>query len=340
LTSRAADHLFWVGRYVERIDCSARLLRTILTKFRLSQEYKDDLDDQCLAVLLPALNYVTGARLGFPDRLSAPQELLEVLLALAKDTKKTGSISANMQAWNYAAVSVRDLWSQDTWRSVDRIQHRWQPRAMAGVEPLQTSLDELVTGIVAFTGLINESMTREAGWLMLDSGRRLERALLLVALLRGTLQAKHGQALSQQVVEAVLVATDSVTVYQRRYRTVMQLPLLLELLLFDPSHPRSVAYQLAQLSGHVAALPRDAGKARLSVEERLILKAYTDVRLSSVDEVLATTEASWGYDRLGWLLDSTTQLLWQLASEVAQAYFNHAHAAQVVSFKNIAEDEL
>jgi len=341
LTSRAADHLFWVGRYVERIDGSARLLRTILAKFRLSQEYGDGLDAECLAVLLPALNHVTGASLSFPNPRSAPpQDLLAVFLALAKDAKKTGSLSANMQAWNYAAVSVRDLWSQDTWRSVDSIQHRWQPRTMTGIEPLQTSLDDLVTGIVAFTGLINESMVREAGWLMLDSGRRLERALLLAALLRGTLQAKHGQALSQQVIEAVLAATDSFTVYQRRYRAVMQLPLLLELLLFDPGHPRSVAYQLAQLSGHIAALPREAGNTRLSVEERLILKAYTDVRLSSVDEVLATTEEAWGYDRLGWLLDSTTQLLWQLASEVAQAYFNHAHTAQVVSFRSIAEDEL
>ncbi len=341
LTSRAADHLFWVGRYVERIDCTARLLRTILAKYRTSQEYKDDLDDHCLAVLLQAFNHVTGSRLALANGLSAsPQNLLADLLVSVKDAKKTGSLSANIQAWNYAAFSVRDLWSQDTWRSVDSIQHRWQPRAMTGIEPLQTSLDELITGIVAFTGLINESMTREAGWLLLDSGRRLERALLLVALLRSSLQVKHGQALLQQVVEAVLVATDSFSVYQRRYRAVMQLPLLLELLLFDPSHPRSVAYQLQHLSGHIAGLPRETGKSRLSVEERLILKAYTDVRLGSADEVLATNEEAWGYDKLGWLLDSTRQLLWQIANEVAQAYFNHAQTAQVVSIKTLAEDEL
>lgn len=341
LTSRAADHLFWVGRYAERIDCSARLLRTILSKYRYSQEYKDDLDEQCLAVLLPALDYVTGARLGFAKRLPiAPQELLADLLAMAKDAKRTGSLSANIHAWNHAAFSVRDLWSQDTWRSVDSIQHRWRPNNMTGIEPLQTGLDELVTGIATFTGLINESMTREAGWLMLDSGRKLERALLLAALLRGTLQVKHGQSLLQQVLEAVLVATDSFSVYQRRYRAVLQLPLLLELLLFDPSHPRSVAYQLEKLSGHIAGFPRETSKAHLSVEERLILKAYTDVRLGSVDEVLATTEEAWGYDRLGGLLDSTGQLLVQLSSEIAQAYFNHANTAQVVSLQTLTEDEL
>jgi len=341
LTSRAADHLFWVGRYLERIDGSARLLRTILSIYRDSQEFNDELDSQCLAVLLPALSQLTGARPGFIVGKSGQWQNFEPeILALAKDGKRMGSLSANIQACVYAAFSVRDLWSQDTWRSVDSIQHRWQQRTLTGIEPLQTSLDELITGVVAFTGLSNESMTREAGWLMLDSGRRLERALLLAALLRDTLLKRHGQALLQQVLEAVLVATDSFSVYQRRYRAVLQLPMLLELLLFDPNHPRSVAYQLQQLSAHIGALPKDAGKTRLSESERLILKAYTDLRLSSVDEVLAAPDGAGGYVQLTGLLDNTGQLLWRLADVIGQAYFNHAQTAQLVTAQTVAEDEL
>lgn len=341
LTSRSADHLFWVGRYLERIDGSARLLRTILSIYRDSQEFNDTLDSQCLSVLLPALAQMTGVRPGFSVGKAGQWQALEAeILSLARDGKRIGSLSANIQAWVYAAFSVRDLWSQDTWRSVDAIQHRWQQRTLTGIEPLQSSLDELIVGIVAFTGLTNESMSREAGWLMLDSGRRLERALLLAALLHGALLKRHDQALLQHVLEAVLVATDSFSVYQRRYRAVMQLPMLLELLLFDPNHPRSVAYQLQQLSQHIGALPRETGATRLSEEERLILKAYTDLRLSSVDEVLASEDGAGEYNNLSGLLDHTGRLLWRLADVVAQAYFNHAQTAQLVTTQAVIEDEL
>ena len=99
---------------------------------------------------------------------------------MAKDSHRKGTLTANIQAFVQAAFNIRDLWSQDTWRSVDNIQRRWQQRVInseINVEQLQKHLDELITGIVAFTGLTSESMTREAAWLMLDSGRRLERAL-------------------------------------------------------------------------------------------------------------------------------------------------------------------
>ena len=136
-----------------------------------------------------------------------------------------------------------------------------------------------MSGIVAFTGLTCENMPREAAWLMLYSGRRLERAQTVIALLRATLVLKHADALQNQVLEAVLQATDSLTLYQRRYRAFIQLPMVLELLLFDETHPRSLVYQLHQLSNHIRGLPKTSAKGQLSECERLILKVYTDIRL-------------------------------------------------------------
>jgi uncharacterized alpha-E superfamily protein len=236
------------------------------------------------------------------------------------------------------------LWSQDTWRSVDNIQRRWQQRVINAeitVEQLQSHLDDLITGIVAFTGLTNESMTREAAWLMLDSGRRLERALALIALLRSTVALRHEGALQNQVLEAVLVSTDSLTIYQRRYRSFIQLPLVLELLLLDETHPRSVAYQLQQLTIHLDALPRGKGKSHLSEEERLILKAYTDLRLCNVLELTRVNESEGIYSDLERVLADTTQLLWRLAEVIAQAYFSHSQASQLMLLNTPApEDEL
>ena len=344
LTSRAADHLFWVGRYLERAEGTARLLRMVLLKYRDTLEFNDALDAECLAVLLPAITHVTvtypgfvrggGALLATPDK---------ELFSLAKDTTRLGSLAANIHAFVHSAYSIRDLWSQDTWRSVDNIRHRWHQRVLNNdvtIGTLQSSLDELISGAVAFTGLTSESMTREAGWLLLDSGRRLERALLETALLRATVVQRHESAVQNQVLEAVLLATDSFTIYQRRYRAFIQLPQLLELLLLDVNHPRSVAFQLQQLSLHLSALPKERNTSRLSEQEQLILRAYTDIRLSHVGDLLKVDEDSGIYKELDKLLANMTELLWRIAEVIAQAYFSHSQASHLMTSNVLPEDEL
>jgi len=343
LTSRAADHLFWVGRHLERIKAATRLMRMILAKLSEDQERKDPLDSQCLKVLLRAMTQVTGTYPGFvKGHASVLKEPQNELLALAKNVHRVGTLAASIQAFFQTAYSIRDVWSQDTWRCVDNIQRRWQLRVVnsdVDLEQLQKPLDDLMTNFVAFIGLTTESMTREAGWLMLDSGRRLERALALVALLRATLVQRHDTALQNQLLEAVLISTDSLSIYRRRYRSFIQLPMVLELLLMDETHPRSLAYQLHQLSAHISALPRERGNRQLSEEERLILRAYTDLRLLKVLELVKVDDDAGVYSELESVLSAMTERLWQLYEVLAQAYFSHSQVPQVMA-PTQPEDEL
>ncbi|NOT11730.1 MAG: circularly permuted type 2 ATP-grasp protein [Methylococcaceae bacterium] len=342
LTSRAADHLFWTGRHIERIDASAQLMRAVILKLRETLEFKDPVDNECLTILLRTLTQVTGTYPGFvngnPQLLKLPEP---ELLSLAKDNRRSGSLSVNIQAFVHSAFSIRDFWSHDTWRSVDNIQRRWQQRVInydCSIDQLQSSLDELITYIVAFTGFTSESMTREAAWLMLDSGRRLERALTLIALLRSTLALRLDDALQSQVLEAVLISTDSLTIYQRRYRSYIQLPMVLELLVLDESHPRSLAYHLRQLSSHIGALPKPNGKSQLSPEECLIIKAYTDVRLINVLELTQASDNAGIYGGLETVLSTTTDLLWQLADVVTKTYFSHSQTSQLMMTKTSGDE--
>jgi uncharacterized circularly permuted ATP-grasp superfamily protein/uncharacterized alpha-E superfamily protein len=343
LTSRAADNLFWVGRHLERVKATSRLLRTVILKLRETLEFKDPVDNECLQVLLRTLTQVTGTYPGFvrgdAQLLTMPQN---ELLSIAKDAQRSGSLTANIQAFVHSAFSIRDFWSHDTWRSVDNIQRRWQQRVInydCTIDQLQSSLDELITSSVAFTGITNESITREAGWLMLDIGRRLERALTLAALLRSSVAIRHENALQSQVLEAILVSTDSLTIYQRRYRSYIQLPMVLELLLLDESHPRSLAYQLSQLSTHIGALPRVKAKSHLSQDEALILKAYTNLRLVNVLNLTLAKDNAGIYNDLDTVLSNTTDLLWRLAEVIAQTYFSHSQTSQLILLTP-SEDEL
>jgi uncharacterized circularly permuted ATP-grasp superfamily protein/uncharacterized alpha-E superfamily protein len=335
LTSRAANNLFWVGRYLERIKAPTRLMRMVLLKLAVTRELGGPVDSECLNVLLSALTQVTGTYPGFvASNASVLEEPQHELLALAKDVHRSGTLAANIQAFAQTAFSIRDVWSQDTWRCVDNIQRRWQQRVVhsnCDLDQLQKSLDDLITGFVAFIGLTTESMTREAGWLMLDSGRRLEHALTLISLLRATVVQRHEPALQNQLLEAVLISTDSLSIYRRRYRSFIKLPMVLELLLMDETHPRSLAYQLHQLSSHINALPKERGKDRLNEEERLILRAYTDLRLVKVPELVKVDDDAGIYTDLENVLSSMTEQLWRLYEVLAQAYFSHSQLPQLMT---------
>ncbi|MBL6987774.1 MAG: circularly permuted type 2 ATP-grasp protein [Methylobacter sp.] len=343
LTSRAANNLFWVGRYLERIKAATRLMRTILFKLTENREFNDPLDGQCLNELLCAITQVTGTYPGFiQNNASVLKEPQDELLALAKNSRRAGTLATTIQTFAQTAFSIRDVWSQDTWRCVDNIQRRWKQRVVdsdCDLEQLQKHLDDLVTGFVAFIGLTTESMTRETGWLMLDSGRRLEHALTLVALLRATVVQRHETDLQNQLLEAILEATDSLSIYRRRYRSFIKLPMVLELLLLDETHPRSLAYQLHQLSSHINALPRDRGNGQLSEEERLILRAYTDLRLVKVSELVKVDEDAVVYSELESILSAMTERLWRLYEVLAQAYFSHSQMPQLMT-PTQPEDEL
>ena len=344
LPSRAADNLFWVGRYLERAEAAARLMRTVLQKLRETRESGDESDRSCLHVLLRALTHVTSTYPGFVGEdtealLHAPRD---ELLSLARDSDRFGSLPSTLQSFTRAAFSVRDLWSSDTWRTVEDMQRHWRRGVMrreVNVGSLQDNLDDLITGIVAFGGLTTESMPREAGWLMLEIGRRLERASLLISLVRGALVPRHADALENQVMESVLLTNESLITYRRRYRSFLQLPTVLELILIDEHHPRALLYQLDQLKSHITALPRERRHERLSQEERLILKAHTQLRLTDVLALTRINENDGVYTQLDGVLAETGNSLWQISDAITQTYFSHAQGPQQLGQSQL-DDEM
>jgi len=344
LPSRSADNLFWVGRYAERAEGAARLMRTVLLKLREAREIKDPNDIKCLNFLLRALTHVTGSYPGFTgkDAASKLENPREELLALARVQSYEGSIASTLQSFTYSAFTVRDLWSLDTWRMVDEIQNNWRQTVMTrkvGIGALQSGLDELIMNLLAFSGLTSESMVRESGWILLDIGRRIERALHSISLIRASLVPRHDPAVESQVLEAILSTTESVITFRRRYRAYMQLPTVLELLLMEEKHPRSLAYQLFCIQQHISNLPKDSHIQQLREDQRLILEAYTNIRLADSIKLAEYDDDDGIYKNLDGLLENTTELLWKLSDTIIQTYFSHIQSSNLQNFTPIAQDD-
>jgi uncharacterized circularly permuted ATP-grasp superfamily protein/uncharacterized alpha-E superfamily protein len=322
LPSRVAENLFWVGRYAERAEAATRISRTVLRLFGESERYGEEAEAAVLDRLETHLTRLTLGRAAAAAIGDTGARLRAVLGA----AEHPGSIHATLGAMLTAAYAVRDHWSTDTWRVVTGIEsiRKGLDSPSPPIPRLAIrTLDGLVTTLMALTGLCMENMSREAGWLLLDTGRRIERALMLISFYRAHLTARTEAAAGNLLLEAVLATTENIITYRRRYRSYLEMETVLDLLLLDANNPRSLVYQLDTLKDHIDALPREREAYRLSEEERLIQKAVTRLRLANTALLARVVEKSDSRQRLDGLLSSLEVLLTRIAESLSRTYFSH-----------------
>ena len=233
--SRIAEQLFWVGRYAERIELATRLLRVTLRS--LSGEAGPLQQEQITA----GIALITGCGLLPAGLVTQPARALKMLSGLIHDPAVATGISALTRSLLVNAAAARDRLSDDTWRFFNRLEGIVNPPATApsSTELLRT-LDTLVLHLAAFSGMQAENMTRGQGWRFLEVGRRVERALGGLSLLRTAAEAGSGES---PVLDPLLETCDSVMTYRRRHFSRPKLVAVIDLIFFDLSNPRSVAYQ-------------------------------------------------------------------------------------------------
>jgi len=189
-------------------------------------------------------------------------------------------------------------------------------------------LDTIISTLSAFAGLLHENKTRDQGWRFLDIGRRLERGLQLVELLRAGLADVPGDL--DPYLPMLLQIGDSSITYRTRYLTIPRVDLVLELLLMDELNPRSIGFQLATLFDHVGKLPEHEEPGRHPLEERLVLRALTAVRLAQKDE-LAARDSAGELAALQDLLGDLRTALYDLSDALTAQYLSHTMTARLTS---------
>lgn len=330
LASRAAENLYWTGRYAERLEGTARLLRTVISRMNRADELGDEDHQKHIQLLLRTLTAVTETYPGFLNEASFDQVRTEAeLRALLIDEGRLGSVASLLNLLVNSAYMVRDRWSIDNWRVIDHLKNHWrhvQCNAQIHLLSVENDLDELTSGLAAFMGLNMESMTREPGWLMLDSGRRIERALWLIRMMKSLLLVTHDEVLEHMVLESFLSTHESLITHRRRYRAYLQLQTVLEVVLVDETNPRSLAYQLERLQRNLSRLPRQRLNKKLSDEEKLVLEAATQLKLAD-PVTLSRTSGAEGFKRLSELINVIENRLMQASELLNQVYFSHAMGA-------------
>lgn len=313
--SRIADNIFWMARYAERAENLSRLIRNIIT--RLTQT-EDDAAFEDIAKLLSMLTHVTGEYPGFvgDDRAELLRHPEAELSRLIYADSVTGSVRHNVLAMIRASRNLRENLSDDMKRVISELEIA--PYASPIFSVQYAHLLDVIIYLSSVSGLSHENMSREVGWHFLEIGRRIERALFTVRVLKSYLA--QGNVFDKFMVENLLNVNDIRITYTRRYRQKIEADSVLDILLFDETNPRSLGYQLARIREFVPVLPAKAEGARPAAE-KIALKLYTGYRVSDIRELFADENVA---GRLEPWLDEIGMRLNELSNTLGETYFKYA----------------
>ncbi|GAB3275269.1 circularly permuted type 2 ATP-grasp protein [Parahaliea aestuarii] len=322
LPSRVVENLFWLGRYTERAESALRLLRIVFAS--LDGANPPSADSRSL--LLRAVTQLTCTYPGFMVESGVQKDPQPELLAVVLESQRPGSVAHSLAAMLSTVGQVKDFMSTDTQRILNDVSGRMQqlPRRLQhGVGPAQQEeLNALVTALLALAGLVQESMVRGQGWHFLQAGRRIERSLQILSLLRSLWVRKTAGEDQDLMLETALLSLDSLSTYRHRYQRQLDVASGLDHLLLNAANPRSVLFQLEELKGHLEQIPVSAGNGRLPRPQRLLLEAGTQLQLADL-EALASGGGDVLRSGLDQLLARSHHLLGGIATAISDHCFDH-----------------
>ncbi len=241
--SRIAEQLFWVGRYAERVEQVARMLRVALRLAGGEVNRSRDAGFRACIHLIAT----SGLLGGNIDRIKTATELA----AYISDGKVSGALRTLIRNLVTNAASARDRLSDDTWNFINQLkaivdEMDSSPR----IANLRRTLDRMILHLAAFSGMQAENMIRGQGWLFLEIGRRIERARSELSMLEAASTNEHALA-------PLIEIWDSVMTYRRRNFSKPDWNGVIDLLFKERENPRSVAFQIGIIAREIEHFPGD-----------------------------------------------------------------------------------
>lgn len=278
MLSRIAEAVFWIGRYVERADQTARILDVSLQS--ITEDATHDVGTACKNVYS-----IFGASVEDTSDLTVQR----ILDRLVTDRQNPSSIAGALQTARENARGAREVLSTEVWESLNTTT-LGMPR---GVRPsrMHGAFQYAKDRCAVVNGLIDASMTRDEAWLFLRIGQLLERVDMVARIL----QAHDLEDASDGNVVMLLRSCSAHEAYIRSYRGRVRAARAIEFLLLDSIFPRSAAHCLIELDEALETLAKLHGSSfdRMGTEDparRIVGRAAASLRYRSLDDIVADFE--------------------------------------------------
>ena len=331
LSSRVVENLFWFGRYSERCEDVARILRVGLSRLV-------DTGTEAMPALLSTYDLCRSLKLlpgsdaeadGKGKRERADQEevhrpeLESRMLAAISDDEWQDGLASNIRRLLWVGSQVREHFSLDNWHALNRLQHHLQVYSEFGREigDALAFLDQILLSSSSLAGFAMDNMTRDDGWRFLFIGRRIERLIFLSSSISQFLRLESTRA--RGGIEWLLELTDSIITYRSRYMTQPELLPALDLIVFNEDNPHAVYFQLLDLKQYLNRLSTEHGDP----DEDLLNQAMSRLRafdLSSFEgqDFSQCRNCNPCFELAG-LLDEIANAAASLSDRMALRYFAH-----------------
>ncbi|MDO1581954.1 circularly permuted type 2 ATP-grasp protein [Rhizobium oryzicola] len=278
LPSRAADNLFWLGRYIERAEGALRILRAWHMRFAESA-------DPSQPLLADVTRYMKGIDIDMAK--AVPEPLIR-----------------NIDSAIYSASNIRDRFSPDGWLALNDLA-KTAKRFHEAVQPgddAAHAMTVLLRKLAGFAGLVHENMYRFTGWRFLSIGRYLERGLHMTRMLGHM----SGPDAPDGSLDMLLEIGDSVMTHRRRYNVNTARLTVTDLLALDPLNPRSILFQLNEIRTEVEQLPHPFGSGQMSPLDREAMRLHSGLAVMTPEAM--TNEV---YQKLESEMEKLSDLLGQ-----------------------------
>jgi uncharacterized circularly permuted ATP-grasp superfamily protein/uncharacterized alpha-E superfamily protein len=333
LPSRIAENMFWTGRYATRAANTARYLREVLQKL-YEQNPSSGREEKIARILLYSLKSYTSIFSAYREKdFERTQKYLEEeLFYILLSDDCTGSLNCILQFLKRSIYAVRNRWSDDTWHIIEAIEESWTHLEHAGRERnlrfTVQALEAIIDSLVTFMGLNTEYIPRDHAYLLLNNGRAIEKALLLITQLRATIIVPQDDQVEYALMETILLSNMNLSLYRARFRSYLEMEAFLNLLIFDISNPSSLLYQISQLKENIPGLHFSNNSGRMSKEENLVIEAYIGIQKQEPYLLKQVNPQSKTRKELDNFLTFIFQLLVQFSDVMVADYFTHSELSE------------
>jgi uncharacterized alpha-E superfamily protein len=317
LPSRAADNLFWLGRYLERAEATLRLVRSLCASLMDPESAIHGSGDTLVGLQQLLIDW------GALDEEALGGRALDAARDALHDQKAYGSVIYLVRGARRTASTMRERLSADFWAQLTKLE---EELAVGAQNPLSEAealaqVESALQILAALAGLAQENMNRVAGWRFLDMGRRLERGINTCRLTR----TFASEAATTDELDLLLDLADSQITYRARYLVGLALTPVRDMVMLDPFNTRSLAFQVAALKDHLSALPALQNDGMMEEPLRLLLPLATEVE--TTDAAALTLEKMRAFE----------VVLLRLSGAVADRFFQQgATAAPTLKLAGLA----
>lgn len=326
LPSRSAENLFWVGRYCERAMAVIKFMNITINVLNLDRNFGGSAKQEHIKVLLQSLTHVSATYPGFLEEDETLNDPYQEIGRLISDPYRAGSVASNIGLFLSAVGAVRNQWELEIWRIVDLIDngyHELRNVSHMNNANIQRTLDGLFNNMFTFLGVIAESMPRDNSFLLLETGKLIERILSRISVIQSNFGVSHAAAVENELIEATLINQHMLVNYRQIYKSHLSVETMLDMILLEARLPYSLTYMLDELRKNLGELPATTRGERLNEAEKLALRASTLIKLASIQD-LSKCNADQEREELFGLLAEVARLVSSVSTYLTNQYFSHA----------------